>query len=170
MQGIICCINDSFIFHLYQIKMIQYKDTKYSVSIDGNVTNTKTGRVLKPQLNPTGYQHVCICIDSIRASTYIHRMVALCYIGEPNGLTVNHKDFNKLNNHVSNLEYKTHQENMQHATINGRLERKLNESKVKEIRQLYSQGNSLRKLAKLYDVSHVNISNVVKGKFYKRVK
>jgi len=53
---------------------------------------------------------------------YIHRLVALTFIENPKGLTdVNHKDFNRSNNHVDNLEWCTQKENMQHAHQNGRI-------------------------------------------------
>lgn len=52
---------------------------------------------------------------------YIHRLVAQAFIPNPEGKrTVNHKDLNKQNNHVSNLEWATYGENLKHSWQNGR--------------------------------------------------
>src|SRR5260221_10463198 len=53
-----------------------------------------------------------ICDDGSRINTRLHRLVALTFIGPiPEGYVIHHKDGNKSNNHVSNLEIVTHQEN-----------------------------------------------------------
>lgn len=55
----------------------------------------------------------------------VHRIVAYTFFGSPGAhFEVNHKDGNKLNNHISNLEYVTHRENMQHAAGLGILSRR----------------------------------------------
>jgi len=51
---------------------------------------------------------------------YVHRLVATAFLANPEKkLTVNHKDTNKLNNLLGNLEWATHTENVQHAIANG---------------------------------------------------
>ena len=50
----------------------------------------------------------------------MHRLVALTYLDNPNGYNcINHKDGNKLNNHIENLEWCTVKQNTQHAYDNG---------------------------------------------------
>lgn len=59
-----------------------------------------------------GYRKVCIN----RKHYNIHRLVAINFISNPNNYPViNHKDGNPLNNHISNLEWCTHQHNIKHA-------------------------------------------------------
>lgn len=76
-------------------------------------------RQLSPGLNSKGYLTVSIyCQGKLKGYT-IHRLVALTFIPNPdNKPQVNHKDGNKLNNHVSNLEWATNDENNKHSWDN----------------------------------------------------
>ena len=86
----------------------------------------RTGQVLKPQLHRKGYPVVRISYKNKKSSAKIHRMVALAFIPNPMDLPqVNHKDGNKLNNHVDNLEWIDNLSNMRHAVANG-LARRVN--------------------------------------------
>ena len=72
--------------------------------------------MVRPSISKKGYLQVCLA----NKNTYsIHRLVALTFIeNKENKPEVNHKDGNKLNNHVSNLEWNTTQENLEHKRIN----------------------------------------------------
>lgn len=88
---------------------------KYEVSTHGNIRNKKTQRMLKQQING-GYCHVHLMKDGKAYYRQVHRIVAETFIENPlNKETVNHKDGNKTNNHVENLEWCTHKENIHHA-------------------------------------------------------
>lgn len=88
----------------------------YSVNECGNVRNDKTGKVLKPILTKNGYQRVCIHQHMYR----VHLLVAESFMEKPkDGMQINHKDGNKTNNHVSNLEWCTASENINHAIAAG---------------------------------------------------
>jgi len=76
-------------------------------------------RYLKQQLNHKGYPIVRINIVDHKKTFIVHRLVAKTFIENPfDKPQVNHVDGNKLNNHVSNLEWATNQENMAHAYNN----------------------------------------------------
>lgn len=78
---------------------------------------------MKGKLRKDGYKEV-ILRTNIKKPVFrtIHRLVAEAFIPNPDNLScVNHKDENKTNNHVSNLEWCTHKYNSNYGTINKRL-------------------------------------------------
>jgi len=79
------------------------------------VRNTKT-KLLYPKLESNGYLRQALSIDGTVKYHSIHRLVATTYIPNPENLPViNHKDGNKLNNTVENLEWCTILHNNNHA-------------------------------------------------------
>jgi hypothetical protein len=89
----------------------------YRISNLGNVLNTLTNKMMK--LNKKGgYYHVALTHNKNKKTFKVHRLVALYFINNPeNKEEVNHKNKNKLDNSISNLEWVTHKENMQHKSI-----------------------------------------------------
>lgn len=114
-------------------KDVKGYDGKYQVSNLGNVrsvdrtfTNacgvvvTRKGTILKPRVNRNGYMRVTMHKGGKVNTEVIHRCVAVAFIPNPEELPqVNHKDGNKRNNNVSNLEWCTSMENMHHAAQKG---------------------------------------------------
>lgn len=85
----------------------------YSVSVDGQVRNDKTWRILSGRVKK--YKRVTLTNGEITKHLQVHRLVATAFIPNPENKTdVNHKDGNGLNNAVSNLEWTTRSENMLH--------------------------------------------------------
>lgn len=79
------------------------------------IRNTKT-KLLYPKLEGTGYLRQSLSIEGRMVHWSIHKLVAITYIQNPNNFPViNHIDGNKLNNHVSNLEWCTVLHNNLHA-------------------------------------------------------
>lgn len=71
------------------------------------------GRILRQQLKKSGYMQVAFSVNGKLVHLYVHRMVATCYIPNPNNYPeVNHIDNDRTNNAVSNLEWCTHEYNM----------------------------------------------------------
>ena len=85
----------------------------YEISKDGEVRNAKTGRILKGNLGSDGYSQVNLRKDGKVKTVRIHILVGLMWLENKDNLPyLNHKDENKLNNHVDNLEWCTAQYNI----------------------------------------------------------
>ena len=96
----------------------------YLVSNTGEIKGVKTGKIRKKNITNRGYYYVSISLGSKedKPSIKIHRAVAETFLNNANNYpTVNHKDGNKLNNHVYNLEWCTYKDNSVHAVNTGLL-------------------------------------------------
>lgn len=92
----------------------------YKVDIFGNVTRVKDGKEMSQQVNKFGYANVSLCKNGKQKQHKVHRVIAEAFIPNPfNKSQVNHKDGNKLNNVVWNLEWATPKENNVHASDKG---------------------------------------------------
>lgn len=118
-------------------------------------------KILTQKVTYRGYLTVGLRYLGARKWVSGHRMVAIHFLDNPESKkTVNHKDFNKTNNFYQNLEWTTHKENLHHAKINGRGlsgenngRSKLNEIKIKDIRNKYKKGVSIKNLCSEYNLS-----------------
>lgn len=102
-------------------KGLDFSD-RFLVSSDGDIYSLKSKRVLKQTLNKsTGYFGVCVSLGSREKKKLIktHIAVACTFLGDrSDDYVVNHKDGNKKNNNLENLEWTTHSENVRHAYEN----------------------------------------------------
>lgn len=94
--------------------IVGYKD--YEVSNLGRVKSLKhrKEKILKPAPNSVGYLSVVLCEELKQKTFQVHQLVAVAFLNHifcGYKLVVNHKDFNKLNNNISNLEIVTAREN-----------------------------------------------------------
>ena len=147
----------------------------YKITKDGRLFSIKRKRFLLGAVKDTGYRMYCIRDEKKKRHFPTgHRLVAEAYIPNPeNKPQVNHKDGDKLNNNLSNLEWCTPVENLLHAKyVLGKKvffqhgekhhNSKLNEEKVREIRSKYPKGgHTFRSLAKDYGVSTLVINQVI---------
>lgn len=94
--------------------------SNYSVSKNGKIRNDKSGNIKTPIKGTNGYYNVDLYENGQRTKVRIHRVVGETFIDNPEHKTqINHKDGNKLNNNVENLEWVTPSENMRHAFDTG---------------------------------------------------
>jgi hypothetical protein len=88
----------------------------YTISSDGVVTNTRTGRVLKQEVTYNGYARVTLSQDSTLKRFLVHRLLLETFIGlDDERKYVNHKNGVKTDNRLENLEWCTQSENQLHA-------------------------------------------------------
>ncbi len=103
----------------------------YSIFKDGTVINNVSGKPLKPIDDGRGYMRVYLYKNKRAFRFYIHRLVAIHFINNPQQLPyVNHKDENQSNNLVDNLEWCTASYNVNYGTRN--------------IRSAQSRGHSIK--------------------------
>lgn len=92
----------------------------YQVNELGEVKSIRKEIILKSYINRYGYEKVILTIHQKSSHRSVHRVVAEVFITNPESkLEVNHKDGNKLNNRVENLEWVTRKENFMHAVKMG---------------------------------------------------
>lgn len=99
---------------------------RYQVSNIGNIRSLQDNhgneriQSRATWISPKGYQYVQLFVKDVRHNVSVHHAVASAFIPNPeNKYTVNHKDGNKLNNQVTNLEWATYSENLKHAHETG---------------------------------------------------
>lgn len=87
----------------------------YKISDTGIVFSVRTNKELKPFVTQWGYLSVQLRNHSKKANRFVHRLVGEAFLEKPEDATeINHKDGNKKNNHVSNLEWCTSSQNHSH--------------------------------------------------------
>src|SRR5689334_20246619 len=87
---------------------------EYKINKSGQIKRNK--KLLKNQIASNGYVNVCLCRKGKPKVFRLHRLLAITFIPNPqNKPCVNHKDGNRKNNTLANLEWVTFSENMLHA-------------------------------------------------------
>lgn len=153
--------------------IINNKTTQYLISDIGEIKNIKTNKILKGTIR-NGYQMVKLTINSQKKDFLIHRLVATTFLENPLNLPqVNHKDKNKLNNAVSNLEWVSIQENMLHRSKNLFIDKKIRKKKEKIIlnehwRQYKNSNYWISDTGKCYNQqTQYLLSPIKSGNYYK---
>lgn len=142
----------------------------------------RKGKFLKAWLVGAGYKSVMLYKEDISKKFLVHRLVAVRYIPNPKNLPeVNHKDSNKLNNTIANLEWVSSKENKHHAISLGLYKNtgkntpsgdnspiaKLSYAKASKIRKIYQKGRlTQKKIGIMFGVSDATIGLVVGNKIW----
>ena len=144
----------------------------YEVSNLGRVKGI-SGKILRPVVRNHGYLAVYLYGKENRKIASVHRIVAEAFLDNPNEYTeVNHKDENKANNEVSNLEWCNHRYNTNYGTTQARRAAKMiNGPKAKAVDQLAMDGTYIRTFPSMAEVKRVlvfdqaNIFSAINGKY-----
>jgi hypothetical protein len=141
----------------------QIEDFDYEINSQGEVRRISNKKVKKSHIRKSGYVSVQLCLDTVKRSFYLHRLLATYFIPNiDNKQFVNHINGIKHDNRLCNLEWVSHYENLRHAFDTGLLFR-LSDDKRNEVRDLHKTGNySYRNLASMFNVSLGTIQSILK--------
>jgi len=155
----------------------------YKVSNFGNIDKLPTtvhnpkgdyvqnGKRMSPFNNGKGYLVISFKVKGVKKNSYVHRLVADAFIPNPlRKKTVNHKDGDKSNNCVSNLEWATYSENLIHATsvLGVRVNEKahnciIKKDEVIKIFETYATGMySHYDIATMFGIDHNHVYRIMK--------
>lgn len=151
---------------------------KHILYSDGSIRSKKTKKLLTMTPGKNDYYFVCWeHPDGRRGRKSVHRIIAEAFIPNPLGLSgINHKDGNKHNNAVNNLEWCDSKYNTAHSIQEGlqnpigqdNANSKLSEEQAREIKYNYLD-ISHSELGRRLDVSPVTIGNIRNGKSWKHI-
>ena len=135
-------------------------------------------RILVHQVNPGKRLYVSLCKEGKRVNVHIHKLIATHFIPNPNNYPIiRHLNDNNQDNRLENLEWGTHKMNSEDAIKNSRLstgenhyKKKLSPEVVKEVREKYTNGVSLKELSLQYNRTIESISHVERSITHKKIK
>lgn len=158
-----------------------------------NRKSFKPNYLLTPYNGSHGYLIVALIKDKKVRTFTIHRLMAITFFGpRPEGYHVNHKDANKWNNKLSNLEYVTHAENIAHAKKLGLFPRGedhwmfkkphripkgeqiaraiFTSEQIRDIKARIARGEKRKEIANRYGVAPTYISQIKHGKVWRHIE
>ena len=155
-----------------------YED-RYKVSSLGRVKTFCLGRMrILGDRYSYNYKRVSLYDkNSVPKNFSVHKLVIETFLGKtPEGMEVNHKNGNKKDNRVENLEFVTHKENVNHAHENGLVKNhgedsfksKLKNEDILVIRKLCLE-KPIREISKLYKVDRNTIRQIMLGETWKHI-
>lgn len=168
-----------------QWRFIPEFEGKYMVSSLGNVksvdriekwrhgTRPRKGRMIKPRLF-NGYVTVSLKDYGVHKTAFVHRLVASAFIGDINGKVVDHIDFNRANNVLSNLQIVTQKENIHRNVLFSKHNHgeshgcsKLKNEDVLTIREL--KYGEIANYCKNNGISYTTVKRIRSGRLWKHV-
>ena len=153
---------------------------RYKIGSNGEIMN-KRGLLLKQSLDIDGYKRITL-YNGNKKTYRVHRLVVEHFIGSiPCDKEVNHIDYDRTNNHISNLEIVSHLENVRHSydriakgiksngtTSGNKKNSKVTIKEANEIREKYSTGKYTQiELGNMYGLKRSAMSDLLNGKTWK---
>lgn len=142
---------------------------KYWAAHDGRIWSDYWNKWMKPGMGSnSGYAQINLTTESGPRRFSVHRLVAMAWLGEPpsDDHRVNHKNGNKHDNRVDNLEWVTHGENMRHAFRTGLNTlpcQKLNGAQVMIIRAAVAIGVPRKEIGEMFSITANSVSRIAYG-------
>ena len=147
-------------------KVVFPKEFSYEISNFGNLRNTRTGLILKGSIKKNGYREFCLQENGERVFVSGHRLTffnfnqELIEQAENKQMVINHKNGNKSDNNLDNLEFISATENNLHAIYDLNINLKNNIKKVYVFDDEFNVINtfpSLREAGRQFGVSHTSV-------------
>ncbi|MEN6507038.1 MAG: HNH endonuclease [Planctomycetaceae bacterium] len=160
------------------------RSVDFTVIEHGGKTRKHKGQILRYGNTRDGYLQVHLYMAGDQTVFLVHRLVLSVFVGPcPAGKEVNHKNGNKRDNQIENLEYVTRSENLIHSSrvlgvrrVHSRpicgedhAEAKLTERKVREIRELSAKGIVQAALSAMFGVSTGHINRIINRRAWKHI-
>lgn len=147
-------------------------------TFDSHHGQYKSGRILKNNLQNTGYHTVTLCPPGAKPKIEsVHRLILTAFEGPPNGRITRHLDGCRANSVLTNLKWGTHKENSEDRKLHGNnydgerhWKSKLTESAVRLMRQRSNDGASVGLLMDEFQMSDGGIRAVLNGVTWKAVQ
>lgn len=173
-------MNKSFYINGTEVKQSP-EHPNYAASFDGRIFRVSSGRELAKTFNRnTEYNYVRMCHNNHATTVRVNRVIAFSWVENPHPELydiVNHKDGDKLNDNVINLEWCTGSQNQRHALetgLKGKGEKlynsELTEDKVHEVCKRLEDGYKVNELATEFSVSKDIIRKVRAGDTYFHIR
>lgn len=150
--------------------------TNYEVSNRGRVRNVTRNHILKQGTFKQGYKYVTLSDNTYKKTLSVHRLVAYAFIPNlENKPQVNHLNNISDDNRVLNLEWVTHQENMDHGKLVKAFPQGVNafNSKLtdRQVRQIVIDSKSMSEpqMSKKYNVSEPAIRSILTGNTWRHI-
>ena len=170
-------------FHGYEINQFgtirSYWIQKHSIGKRGFITTlSKDYHLLKPSQDKDGYFFVRLAKNKQYFTKRVHRLMLEAFKGQalPYYQAL-HNDDNKRNNHIDNLRWGTHKENMKDKVKNGlqprgmdSLNAKLNDKQVLMIKKLLTQGETTRKIAQIFKIGQRTVMDIKQGISWRHIQ
>ena len=139
--------------------------------------------ILKQKIGTNGYASVVLCKNKHRYYVGVHRLIALAFLPNPlNKPTVNHKNGNKLDNTISNLEWNTYKEQINHADENKLRNISGEASAVSNLKNedvlymrknfwsdLKAQKSNAKDLCKKFNIGQTTFYNIIRKRTWKHI-
>lgn len=142
----------------------------YLCSNIGQIKNIRTNKLLSQYKNR--YCNVTLSKDKVHIPMGVHRIVAMTFLENLNNKPyVNHKDGNRYNNNVSNLEWVTAKENSEHAISTGLhkikgVEHPLNKLSEENVLFIFNSELICKKLAEMFNISPSTCASIKSGRLW----